>query len=155
MGVTVKDTRTSGYDALVRTLSDQALHQVQVGIDAEDGAFTYPNGMQLSEVAAIHEFGLNPAIPQRSFVRGWFDENLPRVRLRLREEMVKVVKGNQSYAKGLQVFADWCAREMRDRIDSRSALTPNAPSTVAKKGFDYPLVEDGNLRAAIKGKVDQ
>ena len=151
----VTDTRKPGYDALIKALSDQALHQIQVGIDAEDGSFTYPNGMTLSEVASIHEFGLNPRIPQRSFVREWFDENTAACRLRLREEMLKVVMGRQSYEKALQVFAGWAARGMRDRIDTRAALTPNAPRTIAEKGFDYPLVEDGHLRHAIKGKVDK
>jgi hypothetical protein len=38
-----------------------------------------------------------------------------------------------------------------DLVDSLTELTspPNAPTTVAKKGFDDPLIETGQLRNAI------
>lgn len=152
MRVTVKD---NGYNALVKTLTEAAHAQVNIGISAADGAHAYDSGRSLAEVAEIHEFGLDPRIPQRSFVRGWFDENRNMAQIRLRLEMSKVVRQAQSYATGLQVFADYCARGMKDRIDTRAALAANAPSTIAKKGFDYPLVETGVLRHAIKGHVDK
>lgn len=35
------------------------------------------------------------------------------------------------------------------KIHSKEALTPNAPSTISKKGFDFPLVETTALLADI------
>lgn len=156
MATRIRDKKTDQYRKLARVLADQALHQIKVGIHAEDAAYTYPNGMTLGEVAEIHEFGLaEPRVPRRSAIVGWFDENLPSARWKLMREMRLVAKGQQPYAEALKIFAEWAARRIRDRIDDRTAFAPNAPSTIEKKGFDYPLVESGVLRHSIKGTVDE
>ena len=43
--------------------------------------------------------------------------------------------------------------EMKDIILSNSRLKPNSPATVEIKGFDYPLVNSGQLVQSIDYRV--
>ena len=53
----------------------------------------------------------------------------------------------------LQDLGRQAVAEAKAEIDSSEGLTPNAPRTIAKKGFDKPLFETGALRNALAYEV--
>ena len=55
----------------------------------------------------------------------------------------------------LQSIGAQCVKEARDEIDNSERLQHNAPSTVAKKGFDKPLEETGEFKKALAYEVVQ
>lgn len=50
--------------------------------------------------------------------------------------------------------ADLVKRLIIEKIDS-GMPPPNAPSTIARKGFDHPLIETGELRDAVECRVTE
>lgn len=64
-----------GASYLFRRAAELA-NRVTFGVGVPADAGNYPNGTPIPVVAAAHEFGLG--VPQRSFIRGWFDEKGPQ-----------------------------------------------------------------------------
>ena len=44
-------------------------------------------------------------------------------------------------------------KDIKNLFGDRSKLRPNAPSTIAKKGFDAPLIDTGKLQEVIDYEV--
>lgn len=127
--------------------------RVTVGIHAEEGGAQHPSegGETVAEIASLHELGapkLN--IPERSFVRAWVDENEPRARQVLAQLLQRNYPNTE---RAYQQFALWAEADVKARIDR--GLTPaNSEFTIAQKGSDKPLIDQGILKASIKGKVE-
>lgn len=124
---------------------------ISVGIHAEDGDETYEGGdLNTAEVGAIHEFGLG--VPQRSFVRGYFDENEAAIAAAQDASLQRIMDGADPEAEaerlGLQLESG-----MKQRILSR-VPPPLAESTKRKRGEDaVPLVDTSQLLGAVRSKV--
>jgi hypothetical protein len=118
---------------------------------AEDGALEPGKALTVAELGAIHEFGLG--VPQRSFIRGWFDESIERNRELLNSQLKLVVAGKLPLAQALERVALKCEADVKRRIRNRIP-PPNAPATIAKKGSSVPLIASGQLRASIRGKAE-
>jgi len=52
-----------------------------------------------------------------------------------------------------QKTAEFVKGLILDAIDSGFS-PPNAPSTIAKKGFDHPLIETGDMRDSLEARVE-
>lgn len=100
---------------------------------------------KLAERAWINEFGAPLAnIPQRSFIRSTYDEELPEmVKIRNRF-MEKVITGKLSPKNAIAAIGFYLAEKIQQKIiDLKDP--PNAPRTIAKKGFDDPLRETDEM----------
>lgn len=115
-------------------------------------------GKTLGEIATIHEFGATwtdeagnqREIPARSFLRGWFDEN----EARLKEMLVKRLQANGP-ARWQNAFAQlalWIQADIQRRI-RRRIPPPLAPATIKRKKSSVPLIDTGQLLAAITARV--
>jgi hypothetical protein len=144
--VAVSD-KDHGYRALVDRIFTMGKPKIEVGI--LDGGKT-EDGMTIVEIATINEFGLG--VPQRSFLRAWFDENEPRAQEAMRRLLVSVVEGKRTKEQALEVFGLWVQGEIQKRI-SEGIAPANAPSTIAKKGSSTPLVDNGILKSAVSFRV--
>ena len=62
--------------------------------------------------------------------------------------------GNVRMGAIFDVVAEDLATAVVDRIDSRGDgdWAPNAPSTIARKGSDAPMIDTGQLRSSIRGE---
>lgn len=124
--------------------------EVSVGIHADDGAKTYEDGLTTAEVGACHEFGLG--VPMRSFVRGYFDENVESIAALQEAALGRILGGADPHSEagrlGLVLEGG-----MKQRILARIP-PPLAASTKKRRGESaVPLVATSQLIGAIRSKV--
>ncbi len=145
-GVTDTD---KGYKALVDRVGSMGKMSVSVGILEGPGAAPHGDTTVL-DVATINEFGLG--VPERSFLRGWYDENQQRAAEAMQRLLLSVVQGQRTKEQALNLFGLWVQGEIQKRIAAGIAPA-NAESTVAKKGSSTPLIDVGQLRSAMTFEV--
>lgn len=169
MSLQVKD-RDNGYAALFDRVrraknrvgaasSSSPSHRISIGIHGEEAKIAYDGSTEevtVVEVAAAHEYGLG--VPERSFIRSWFDENRPRLARELKFAQRAELMGTNPDAV-VQLAQRWRS-EVVTGITSRSAhLTPLAESTIKAReragiSQETPLDATGQLVASIRAMVD-
>ena len=115
-----------------------------------EGAGNEANGASIAEVATYNEYGTR-RIPSRPFIAIATDESKG-----WQSEVKKQVGGITSSADvngALNTIGEQMKKDIKNVIGDRSKLKPNAPSTIAKKGFDAPLIDTGKLQEAIDFEV--
>jgi hypothetical protein len=155
MGGGVKD-RDHGYQKLFRRLAEPA-GNVTVGVHEDRGGVPHGDSdLSIVDIWTIHEFGAPGAgIPERSFIRGWFDERKEENEAALRKIALAVLDGRvASVSQGLDRFGVLCTGGVQKRI-AVGIDPPNAPLTVALKGSSKPLIDTGQLRSSIAHKVEK
>ena len=108
--------------------------------------------LTLVEVATIHEFGEGD-IPERSFLRAWFDEASPRITGEIKKAMEKVAAGKVELTQAIDLLGARYAGEIQLRI-ARGIDPALAEATVTRKlatgmGGETPLIASGQLRSAV------
>ena len=143
----------SKIEALIADLKEK--HFVDIGV-FESGVT--PGGQSIAEYGAYNEFGSitrpdHP--PKRSFIR-----------MPLSEHGDKIVNYVEKHAREHLEASDVKAifedigiggeSVIQEAFDTRGFGTwpENKPSTVARKGSDTPLIDDGTLRHAIAHRVE-
>ena len=132
-------------------------YTLTVGVHAADGDAQHDTrsprvDLSISELATIHEFGLGA--PQRSFIRAWFDEQQDSIQSTLKSQVALAQAGKIPIQAALERCALAFEGAMKKRI-ARGIPPPNAASTIARKGSSKPLIDTGQLRNAIRGRVGQ
>lgn len=106
----------------------------------------YPDGTPVAQVAFWNEYGTRTA-PVRAFMRSTIDSDKDV----WVENLGKLLQ-TQETGKALNVIG----AEMAGSI-TQSILTftepPNAPYTIAKKGFNKPLVDSGVMSRSVSWEV--
>lgn len=145
--------------------ADAAAQPHEVANDTSPGAANdTERALTIGEIATIHEFGLPgpfptrnggvfPGIPQRSFIRAWFDEQQPFIAQTLTSQMALVVAGKITPEVAGERIALAFESSMKQRI-SRGIPPPNAPRTIAAKRSSKPLIDKGQLRNAIRARAE-
>jgi hypothetical protein len=148
---------------------------ITVGIHGDDGAEHHEEraandigravggDLTVAQVGTFHEFGVEPfqmpsgamhaGIPQRSFIRAWYDESQEFVRETLMSQMKLVIKGKLTAEKAGERIALAFEGSMKRRI-SKGIAPPLAASTIEAKGSSKPLIDQGQLRNSIRGKAE-
>jgi hypothetical protein len=136
-------------------------HRGELGF-ANDGAYGASGGaLTVADVGTFHEFGvspfqmkngeMHPGIPQRSFIRAWFDESQDFIQETLRSQMLLVVAGKITAETAGKRIALAFEGSVKQRI-AKGIGPPLAARTIAAKGSSKPLIRYGQLRAAVLGK---
>ncbi len=125
-----------------------------VGVPADAGE--YPDGTPVARVAAAHEFG--EGVPQRSFIRGWFDEKGTGWFGRKMAQMAQdsVLKGISMDAQVAE-FGAQAVKEIQARMDNgiAPALKEETVKRKQASGSSTPELEDTHrLRNAIRWSRD-
>jgi hypothetical protein len=110
---------------------------VEVGIFAPD----------VAAYAAANEFGTSK-IPERSFIRSTFDEERATLTRMMDAAALRAQTVLIPLADALIPAANHLRNAIIRKITS-SPPPPNAPATVAAKGFNAPLVNTGQLQRAL------
>lgn len=144
--VTIVD-RDMGMKQLMKELDQKSTSAVYVGIQGKEADAREEGGeLTVGEVASQHEFGLG--VPERSWLRGWFDENIDRIHEDLRKVTQKILKLELTKEQALQLLGVKYVAEIQKRIVA-GIEPPNAPSTIKAKGSSTPLIDTGQLKSAI------
>jgi hypothetical protein len=147
--------RDLGYSRIIRNLKEIGKLRtpaVFVGISADAG--TYPDGTPVVLVAGVNEFGSSDGrVPERSYLRSTMDEKRAVYLAALTKASGKGVDfGKGALRRELEALGDRAVKDVQRKIDAIKSPR-NAPSTVARKGFDDPLVETERLKRAISSEV--
>lgn len=126
------------------------LHGKTIKAGVLQGAGSEKNGVPISQVATWNEYGTS-RIPSRPFIAIATDESKG-----WQGEVKRQVGGITSSADVngvLNTIGEQMKKDIKNVIGDRSKLKPNAPSTIAKKGFDAPLIDTGKLQESIDFEV--
>ena len=122
-----------------------------MGVHASEANMTHSEGTSVGDIATWMEFG-TANVPQRSFVRAWFDERQAFITSTLRTQMQQVVAGKRPIEQAAERVAQAFEGDVKQRI-LRNIPPPLKPATIARKGSSLALVDPGQLRNAIRAKV--
>lgn len=150
----IKTTIKSG-GSLVSHL--KALLEIQRGKVAV-GIFAAAGDENLTK-ALVNEFGTNKAgknknitIPERSFLRSTYNDEVGNVTKRFQQIYKKVSAGNTNVKQMLGVVGLEQEKAVKQKITDLK--TPaNAAITIASKGSSNPLIDTGEMRSKIASEV--
>lgn len=145
----VQITGGDKLSAALAEIAQNASKAAEVDVGFLEGS-TYPDGTSVPMVAAIQEFG-SPAnnIPPRPFFRSMIQEKSPE----WPGAVAGLLKDNDFDAeKTLRQAGEAIKGQLAQSIiDTNSP--PLAAATVARKGFDKPLVDTGHMLHSIGVRV--
>lgn len=110
---------------------------------------TYPDGTPVAMVAFWNEYGTRTS-PVRAFFRTTVSENKKNWVLSVQNLM----KMHNDPKQVMGLIGVHMQEQIVQSINTWND-PPNAPYTIAKKGFDKPLVETGLLMRSIKSEVGE
>jgi hypothetical protein len=156
--------KSFGFHSASKTLKIQTIDNGYSRTMAEFGSDTiidvgvfdttkHPNSqLSVQEIALIHELGLG--VPERSWLRAWFDENASRVKADMAQAAADV-KNGFSKAAALTNMGNGWVDDIQTRILSGGVRPALAASTIERKGgIATPLLETGTLASAVEVKVE-
>ena len=105
-------------------------------------------GTPVAQIAVQHEFGIG--VPERPFIR-------PAVRAKegeIRERIAAHVAGGSGVPdEGLAIMVGETLKSAIQKQIEDLRDPPNAPSTIARKGSDNPLIDTGHMRASTRYRI--
>ena len=140
-----------GRKRILKTFGRMKGSNVTVGVHVGEPA--YATGVSVQDVAVWNEFGTKK-IPERSFLRSTFDENMPKWRRRHRKHLLQVVLRRMTLEQALRKLGFEMQTEVQNKIETMRT-PPNAPSTIKQKPTigDNPLINSRKMKRSIKAKV--
>lgn len=149
-----------GLNRIIRTLNkDLDGVVVKVGVQAKDKAVRRGKGgsirntdQPLAVIAAIHEFGLGD-MPQRSFLRSAYDENLPMI-----DKMIQRVANGAVFGLGTNAALNKLGNVVQGMVQRKivdGPFVPNSPATIKRKKSSKPLIDTGHLRQSIRYVIER
>lgn len=149
-----------GFNHIIRTLNkDLDGVVVKVGVQAKDKAVRRGKGgsirntdQPLAVIAAIHEFGLGD-MPQRSFLRSAYDENLPMI-----DKMIQRVANGAVFGLGTNAALNQLGNVVQGIVQRKivdGPFVPNSPATIKRKKSSKPLIDTGHLRQSIRYVIER
>ncbi len=110
----------------------------------------YPDGTPVASVAAFNEWGTS-RIPARPFFRSMSKAGQKH----WADDIGQILPANGYDAElTMNLMGEKLKGELQDSIRNWSE-PPNAPSTIAKKGFDKPLIDTGDMLRAVGSEVTE
>lgn len=144
--------RDNGFKALVARMKFDT-QGVSVGVDSRPHE---PTGVPTDEIAMAHEFGIG--VPQRSFLRGWVEENENVIFGMLRKWASAIVTGEITYTEAQTRFGEFAVNSIRSRI-IRGIDPPLVPETINRKQTGrfatIPLIDTDQMHDAIIYQIDR
>ena len=152
-----------GLDAIFKETEKLKSMCVKVGITEDVGSQTVDGAATLAQIAAWNELGvLGPPIsenggdkwfiPPRPFIRGFVDGKRELIQKTLDRLGQMVVDGKLKAEEAMARLGEFGQSGVKSYIRS-GVFTPNASSTVARKGSSKPLIDTGTLRNSIRYQV--
>ena len=125
-------------------------HEVRAGL--QRGNSKYEDGTDVLDVAITNEFGTSK-IPSRPFMEQSLERNKDDYHKECEVIFASAIEGKKVDVL-LELLSEKLKYDIQDEIDTKD-FVPNAPYTIAKKGFDFPLYETGLLQKSINNYVKE
>lgn len=155
--IKIKDTDL-GFKKIVAELKTLGTKEVLIGIQEGSKTKTIVKGGRKSKsgediaiYAAKNEFGTD-TIPQRSFMRSAFDENIDFINAVIQNQYSKIVDGRNTVKQSLDLIGRTVEGLVKQKIRS-IYLPPNSQATIKAKGSSKPLIDFGNMINSVRYNV--
>lgn len=135
-------------DELNKIASDLSDLQLKAGF--LEGA-TYPDGTPVPMVAATNEFG-NPANNQPP--RPYFRNAIAEHEGEWQEAMATLIENGGDPRDALSLLGEIIVDDIKESIRQLDS-PPLSPVTIARKGFDKPLIETSNMLNSVSYEVSE
>lgn len=130
---------------ILKRLQDSS---ITVGLHKDTGS--YENGASVVDVGMWNEYG-TPDIPERSFLRSTIAANRNKYQGAFKKAYLEAIRGGMNLRASAAFIGNTARDDIKQKIEDIKD-PGNAPSTIAKKGFDNPLIETRKLWGSIKWK---
>lgn len=131
-------------------IEELCAHEVLIGYQDDSGSYPSEDGSDaptVAEVAAWNEYGTENA-PARPFMRQTLKNREEDVIRHGHSQVKKELKGSynaQTTLNAMGAYVKGCIQ--KEIVDGE--FEPNAPSTIAKKGSEKPLIDTGRMRQSV------
>lgn len=98
--------------------------------------------------------GWGGPIPERPFLSNAMRNNRSAYRAAMKTSAPKLLRGETALRTVLSKLGVLAQGDVQEEITSLSS-PPNSPVTIALKGSSNPLIDSGEMRAAITWKIDE
>lgn len=141
-----------GLKKILKEVQNLKGNIIKVGIQHGTGVFarniSNKHDARVAQYAFYNEFGTEK-IPQRSFMRTAFDENLKKIEIAIEIEYQKVLSKSMSTDVMLGRIGLLMTNFIQKKI--RSIFSPpNSPVTIAKKKSSKPLIDTGRMINSVR-----
>ena len=140
----IVDKLTPDGVRLKKMLGELAKLEVRVGF--QHGDATEEDGTDICDVAAWNELGTSRA-PSRPFLRQSVDDNEGKINSFLNAQKKAILSGTS--AKDVLNKIGIFQKDLIQEKILQGDFVPNAPSTIAKKKSDRPLIDTGRMRQSV------
>lgn len=131
---------------------------IKLGVLGQNTPVSGESGITMVELAIIQELGSPAAgVPERSYIRSTLLAKKSEIVAFQGKIVQAVILKRITPEQALNMFGAFMVGLVRATIRNRETTGPedqaNAPSTIAKKGSDTPLIDEGKLIGAISFEV--
>ena len=148
-----------GGEQLQKFLAKVAKQKARVDVGFFPDA-KYPDGTQVAEVAIYNEYGTltkgkKEHIPPRPFMQPTFNAQKAKW-MDILAKSINNQQENIDVKKALNIVGIVAQDDVKASIDewAKNGNPRNEQATIAKKGFDSPLIETGHMRDSVHYKVN-
>jgi hypothetical protein len=141
--------RDNGYSELMKVSGLR--FRVRAGILGDHAMRRHAgSNITVGSLASIHEHGLG--VPRRSFIRDWFDQNMPLLG-RWFKWLARSGATQTQMISAADHLGQMVAGSIRERI--MSGIGPQLkPETIKRKGSSVPLIDTRQLINSITSEVE-
>lgn len=149
-----------GLGDIRKNIAALATMAVKAGIVEGSGQ---QDGVNIAEYAARNEYGVKGPpvsehgagkwfIPPRPFIRGWTDNKAENIKATEEKIFKKVSDGAWDAEDALMRLGEFAQDGIKSYIRT-GTFTPNADSTIKRKGSSKPLIDAGTMRNEVRYEV--
>lgn len=128
----------------------EKLTKLQVRVGYQQGKEFYEGEggkVDLLDIAMFNELGTSRT-PSRPFMRDSVDDNAESINKFCQAQLKSLANGSKDAVGILKAIGAMQVGLVQKTIVEGN-FTPNAPSTIAKKGSDKPLIDTGLMRQSV------
>lgn len=129
----------------------EKLKKLQVRVGFQQGTAQEEDGTDICDVAMWNELGTS-STPSRPFLAMSVDDNADKINAFLKAQLKLLAQGRTTAEGILKAIGVFQKGLIQEKIKSGD-FEPNAPSTIAKKGSDKPLIDTGTMRQSVNFAV--
>lgn len=156
MKITItKDNKA--WQNIKKDLFKGADEQISLGFFESSKYGPENDNLPVAFIASIQEEGSPPQnIPPRPFMRVGFGAPLRRGKYdkQFKAAIANILEGRSTFTHEYKKLGSVFVEDMKDVITKWDS-PPNAPLTVAEKGFNDPLIDSGTMRDSVDFKVEK